>query len=201
MRRIMLLVAAMSAAVSTSAMAQTQYSFGAVVGLDSVQLENDEAEVSGSESGAMYGLTAGVDFVDDAMLVMGAEVEVSDSSVSDEVSDVYEIGDRIKLSAGRDIYVGARLGFKPTPRLLAYAKGGYSNGRIKASYSDSTGDYSASEDLDGWRLGAGLEYDLVAFRLRGEYRYTDYGNYLDDIVEGGVDVSRDQYVVSAVFGF
>ncbi len=201
MKKYLVLSAAIAAISATPAMADERVSFGAVIGGDSVQLENDETGADGSESGVMYGLTAGYDFIDDAGFVMGIEAEATDSSVKDAVSDVLEVGDELSLSAGRDLYIGARVGYLFTPQLLAYAKGGYSNGRIKASYSDSTGEYSANEDLDGLRLGAGLEYDFSAFRLRGEYRYTDYGTYLGDVIDGGVDVSRDQYVVSAVFGF
>ncbi|MAM37764.1 MAG: hypothetical protein CL949_04535 [Erythrobacter sp.] len=201
MKKFLVLGAAVSAVLASPALAGERVSFGAIVGVDSVQLENDPTEVEGSESGAMYGLTAGYDFIDDAGFIMGIELEASDSSVKEDFADVLEAGDEIGLSAGRDLYAGARVGYLFSPQLLAYVKGGYSNGRIKASYSDSTGDYSANEDLDGFRVGAGLEYDFTAFRVRGEYRYTDYGTYLGDLVEGGVDVSRDQYIVSAVFGF
>lgn len=201
MKKIFVLGAAIAATSVTPAMAEGRYSFGAVAGLDSVQLENDDYDVEGSESGIMYGLTAGYDFIDDAGFVFGIEAEVTDSSVDDQVGGIYEVEDEFELSAGRDLYIGGRLGYMITPQLLAYGKAGYSNGQIKGSYSDSTGTYSAKDELDGFRVGAGLEYDLTVFRVRGEYRYTDYGNYLGELVEGGVSVSRDQYVVSAVFGF
>jgi len=55
------------------------------------------------------------------------------------------------------------------PSLLAYAKGGYANGRFDSSAGDR---YTG----DGFRIGGGAELAVTDRQfVKAEYRYSDYG--------------------------
>ncbi|MFN6935821.1 MAG: porin family protein, partial [Tsuneonella sp.] len=81
---------------------------GAIVGIDSVRLS--DGVDSGSESDIGFGAVVGYDY-DLGQAVVGIEAEWADSGVSAGVTDVFTAGDEVRLSAGRDLYVGGRLGF------------------------------------------------------------------------------------------
>jgi outer membrane immunogenic protein len=81
---------------------------------------------------------------------------------------------------------------------LAYVKGGYTNARVSAKARLSGVNYSASENLDGWRLGGGAEAALRRFRVRLEYRYSDYGQFIYQGVQTGLKVRRHQVVLGAL---
>lgn len=176
---------------------------GVVAGYDSVELTADGE--SGSKSGVVYGIIAGYDF-DLGKAVVGVEAELADSTVKETVTDILEVGDEASISASRDVYVGARVGFAVGSNILLYAKGGYSNVRIKARYADGTDSFSASDTLDGYRLGAGAELVGINNFARIEYRYSDYGKYrfFSDSTGGldtGISASRHQVVATGGFRF
>ena len=61
------------------------------------------------------------------------------------------------VDAGRDLYVGARVGFAVAPRTLIYAKAGYTNARIRLDYDTAPRHRptsSSATNLDGVRVGA-----------------------------------------------
>lgn len=203
MKTYLAICASAVALASSPALAQDgqpSFYFGAIAGADKVTLENDDYGAKGSEDGIAYGLVGGVE-LKSTSVVVGAELEYSDADTDYSESDLLEVGDNATISAGRDLYAGVRAGYLVTPALNIYGKIGYTNAKVKGSYTDSTGTYSGSDEIDGYRIGAGLEYDLGMVRLRGEYRYSDYGNYGADLIDGGIDVSRSQFVAGVVFGF
>lgn len=52
-----------------------------------------------------------------------------------------------------------------------------------------------SDKIDGYRVGGGIEFALSEmFHIKGEYRYSDYGNYTYQGIASGVSVSRSQFV-------
>lgn len=171
---------------------------GIVAGYDSVKLSFDGE--SGSKGGVAYGITAGYDF-DLGKAIVGVEAELADSTTKEKVSDILEAGDEASLSASRDLYVGARVGFAAGSNVIIYAKGGYANIRVKARYSDGTDSFSDSGTLDGYRLGAGAEYVGGSMFGRLEYRYSDYGEFSYDDVDTGISASRHQVVVTGGFRF
>ena len=76
------------------------------------------------------------------------------------------------LDAGRTINVTARAGALVTPEGLLYARGGYSNARFSI-----TNPAGASENRDGYTVGAGYEQMLARnVSARIEYNYSDYGS-------------------------
>jgi outer membrane immunogenic protein len=131
--------------------------------------------------------------------VIGAEVELSDASSDFDFDD----GDiQASLDAGRDIYVGGRVGFAAGSRALVYGKAGYTNLKLDASLSDGFDEFVGSDELDGFRLGGGAEF-LFGTNTYGkvEYRYSKYDGYEDDDAFGEIDLDRHQIVAGVGFRF
>ncbi|MDQ0419146.1 outer membrane immunogenic protein [Peteryoungia aggregata LMG 23059] len=86
----------------------------------------------------------------------------------------------------------ARAGYA-VDRALFYAAGGWTATQLK--YEDTGVDIS--ETLNGWTIGAGLDYALTdRIFARGEYRYNDYGSETVD----GTDIDFNQHVVQVGLG-
>jgi outer membrane immunogenic protein len=169
------LAALLGATIATPAFAQEGAPFtGArVEGL----LGYDRTDVEGEDSdGILYGVGVGYDF-QMGSLVAGIEGEFSDSTVDECIEDLDVIGDELCAKAGRDLYVGGRIGGVVGSNTLLYAKAGYVNGRVGLDY-DAPGtvdDFDESENLDGVRVGAGLEFGLgTGMFAKAEYRYSNY---------------------------
>jgi len=94
---------------------------------------------------------------------------------------------RTTVEAGRDLSVGARLGYVVNDRVLLYGTGGYTNQRIEARNLAAR----AHGNADGWRVGGGAEYAATPRTyVRAEYRHSDYE---------GRDGGRNQGIVG--FGY
>ncbi|MGC1271691.1 MAG: outer membrane beta-barrel protein [Croceibacterium sp.] len=169
-------------------------------------VENDQ-----SAEGLTYGVGVGYD-VDMGGMVIGAEAELTDSTAKadnqpDLDSEEFGLGE---VNAGRDIYVGARVGFKATPSTLVYAKGGYTNARFNYLGTDGTTDYNTNVDVDGWRAGAGVEQKLGSNAFaKVEYRYSNYSKgevdfeaeNIADSDRFNVDLDRHQIMAGVGFRF
>lgn len=190
-------------AVTTQAHAQETSNFGgakigAVIGYDKVRLKIDGE--SGSKDGVLYGVTAGYDF-DLGNSVVGIEVEATDASTKESATDVISIGDEVSLRAGRDLYVGARVGLPVSNRVLVYAKVGYTNARFTASYDDGVDAFKGSDNLDGYRVGAGVEGEVGHGFVRAEYRFSDYGKYNYQDIDTGMKAARHQVAITGGIRF
>lgn len=184
--------ALLAASVAAPAFAQNNAPFTGfraegIVGYDNANVQG------GEDDGVVYGGGIGYDFQFGGA-VAGIEAEISDSTVDDCADDFLAAGDRICAQIGRDIYVGGRIGAVVNPRTLVYAKAGYVNGRQQVDYDDGTAgglnDFEVSDDLDGVRVGGGLEYAIGPNSfIKAEYRYSNYEQ----------DVEKHQGVVG--FGF
>lgn len=104
-------------------------------------------------------VTAGIDTTDITYgAAVGFDAEVYKNVTIGIEANVDNVFDR------RNIGASARLGFVVSDRALVYGKVGYANW-----------EYATSRDLDGLRLGAGLEYKLAGPLYTGlEYRYSDF---------------------------
>lgn len=200
--------AAVVAAVSlaTPAMAQEEleaggnFHIGGIAGIDSVEFEVDD--VSDNEADVVFGIAAGYDYQFASGVVIGVEGEWTDSSVGIAVDDVFVLGDRLSLNAGRDLYVGVRGGYRIGSNGLIYGKLGYTNASAILAYNDGTGRVSEDDQLDGIRVGAGGEIGFGEnFALRLEYRYSDYGEYDYAGINTGLNVSRHQGIAALVAKF
>lgn len=159
-----------------------------VVGYDTMSDGTDSD--AGSSDGVTYGGAIGYD-VQLGGAVIGAEAELTGSSVDTRADSLLTAGDRLRVDMGRDIYLGARAGVAITPTTLLYAKGGYTNARVDTVYETPTTRTDISEDMEGFRVGAGAEFKLSSnMYLKGEYRYSNYGK-----IDGyDIDVDRHQVV-------
>lgn len=189
---------AVTASLATPAMAQEEgVAFdgpyvAAMAGYDKVRIATPIG--AGSDDGILFGGVVGFDKNINGV-VFGIEGEYSDSNVKESVEDVFVAGDFASLKTGRDLYVGARLGGEIKPGFLLYAKGGYTNAKVKAVYDDGFDVLSGSDKLEGYRLGAGVETNVSGFLARLEYRFSDYGNY------EGLGLKPDRHQVAAMIGY
>jgi outer membrane immunogenic protein len=163
------------------------------LGYDNLSSGSDNQDES--KDGVLFGGAAGYDYQLGGV-VLGGEVELTGSSTSASVGDILVPGDDFRLEADRDIYVGARAGYAFSPNALVYLKGGYTNARAEANYTNAGITTKDGTSLDGFRVGGGFEYRFNAgFFARAEYRYSHYGE-----IEGyDVDFDRSQWL--ALLGY
>ena len=88
------------------------------------------------------------------------------------------------MRAGRDLYVGGRVGSVVGGNTLLYAKAGYTNARVRVDYEDGTAgtvnDFTDRTNLDGVRAGAGAQFAIGSNAyLKTEYRYSNYQDGVD----------------------
>jgi outer membrane immunogenic protein len=124
-----------------------------------------------------YGGALGFDF-QSGRAVLGVEGEYLESEDEECGPTVVPVGGQVCAFVGRDLYLGGRIGVAIAPNTLLYGKAGYTNIRIGAFLDGGTGggnNLLFSEELDGVRVGAGVEQKLGrnAF-IKGEYRYSNY---------------------------
>lgn len=171
----------------------------------------DDQDIDQSIEGAAYGVGVGYD-ADLGGLVLGAEAELTDSSANSDEDPAFGTQNfgLAGVKANRDIYVGARLGFKAAPSTLLYAKGGYTAARFNYVGSDGTTNYDTNVDLDGWRVGAGVEQKLGGNAFaKLEYRYSNYSEgeldfEADNVADGdrfNVDLDRHQIMAGVGWRF
>jgi outer membrane immunogenic protein len=177
MKKIALALAALT--VATPAFAQdVTPSFsgpyvGVIAGYDKLDINTTGVK---NPTGLAYGVDLGYDY-QAGNVVFGIEGEAAESTGNIKSGNV-EIA-----TAGRDLYVGGRVGFIVSNTLL-YTKVGYTNARV-----DTT---AGSDNGDGIRFGGGAEYRLTPnVSLKAEYRYSNYE----------ADVERHQLVAGAAFRF
>lgn len=162
-----------------------------------------------SAKGVVYGGAVGYD-ADLGQVVVGGEAELTDSTADSKYDNSFVNYGLGSVDAGRDIYVGARAGFKATPRTLIYAKGGYTNARFNAVGTNGTTETTRHLDTDGWRAGAGVEQKLGPRTFaKLEYRYSNYKKgevdfedpNVPDSSRFNIDTDRHQVVASAGIRF
>ncbi len=162
----LILGAAMVAAPAAAQEATDNSGFfvGLVAGLDVINV--DDGATDASEEGLVYGVTAGYD-VDTGGALIGVEVEVSETTID---------------NTDLDIYGGLRLGLPMDDNDVIYIKGGYTNL-----------DIDFFENLEGFRVGAGVEHSFGTLKLRGEYRYSGYN--ANDVFGANFDANRHQVML------
>ncbi|MDT0574845.1 outer membrane beta-barrel protein [Croceicoccus sp. F390] len=194
--------AAMTAiAVPAQAQVANTFTGARVEGLLGYDIAKPDGE---SVDGLLYGVGVGYD-IDLGGAVAGIEGEFTDSTGKKNYTNNLDVNDfgigRVKT--GRDLYIGGRVGVKVRPDLLAYAKGGYTNGKFELR--STLGEFFRDENIhaDGFRIGAGLEYALNQNSFtKLEYRYSNYSKAEIDFDNGpdsdryDVDLDRHQIVAS-----
>lgn len=183
---------------------------GAILGYDKLQPgSSEDSDIAGDDEGAdglLYGGEIGYDW-QRGRLVFGAEAEIAGSTAKVGNPARANLGfGRVK--AGRDLYVGGRIGTTLSPTTLVYAKAGYTNARIDLTASDGTTETGGHFNLDGYRLGLGVERALSPRTYaKIEYRYSNYGGARFEYPSGGntnnfgIDTDRHQVAVGVGFRF
>lgn len=183
---------------------------GAVLGYDGTRpgssVDSDIAGDDQTAHGLLYGGDVGYDFAVGGV-VIGAEAELTGSTarVNNSPIDPNDFGfGRVK--AGRDIYAGARVGFRVSPNMMVYAKGGYTNARFDLTASDGVTETGRNFNLDGYRVGAGVERALGPNTYaKLEYRYSNYDNARLEFARGSAtdnfSIDTDRHQVAAGVGF
>jgi outer membrane immunogenic protein len=199
MKVIMTAAAIAAATIAAPAVAQDSNSgprIEATVGWDRAVLNVDGD--SAATSGVTYGGELGYDYQIGTGAIIGAYAGIDGSSVKECVSAGTESA---CLKLGRNFTAGARLGGRIGARSLAYIKGGYSNGRLRATYTDTAfpaDNGRGGENMDGFHVGGGVQVGLRnGFYGKAEYTYTRYTTYDLD----GSDFRLDRHRVVAGFGY
>lgn len=171
---------------------------------DDVAIDNDQ-----SADGILYGAAVGYD-VDLGGVIIGPEAEFAMSNADTDFEDGdFEGFGFGNVSADRDIYLGARVGAKVGENALAYVKGGYTNAKLDIRSNDGTTEFDNDIDLDGYRVGGGVELALSQnMFVNAEYRYSNYSRAeidfegtLPDADRFDVDVDRHQVGVGVGIRF
>ncbi|HTI31587.1 MAG TPA: porin family protein [Sphingomonas sp.] len=149
----------------------------AVAGWDRVQGGGEH------KNGVSYGGAVGYDFQAGGA-VLGIEAEGTGSSTNSCGGAGTVADPKVCLKAGRDLYAGGRVGAIVGDNTLLYAKAGYTNARVRlTSYDGTTTSTLTGKNLDGVRVGAGVEHNFGGAYGKVEYRYS---NYQDGVARHGV---------------
>ena len=208
----LILATASAAALASPAAAQTDSNFDglhveALAGYDvmrpgsTTDIDNNE-DVDQTIDNVAYGLGAGIDF-DLGSVIVGGEAQYVRSEAGTEYDTTGFTNFGVSnVDVGRDLYFGARVGVPVTENTLVYAKGGYTNTALNVTSTDNTTDTGTDVDLDGWRLGAGLEQAISpGVFAKVEYAYSNYEEGEFEAPSGlesdrfGVDLDRHQVMV------
>ena len=181
-------IAALPAAAQTGPAAAAPFTgprVEALAGYDNLQ-DGGDGDSEGRD-GFLYGGEIGYD-VQAGGVVLGAEAELTDSTSRARSYNAFTPGDRFSVNAGRDIFLGGRVGYVISPLAMIYAKGGYTNARVESRYTAGNVEFRDHTNLDGFRVGAGLEYNITPTAyVKGEYRYSHYGEV------DGFDIDLDRH--------
>jgi outer membrane immunogenic protein len=165
----------------------------------------DTIDESAGKSGVVYGGEVGYDYAVSTISFIGAYAGI-EGSTTEECSEVYG-GDEACLKAGRNITAGVRAGFMLSPSAAVYAKGGYSNGRVRVTYEDPAApadNFEEGGNVDGFHLGAGAEFGLKSgIYAKLEYVYSNYGDYeyVDGTDSASLGLDRHQVVAGVGIRF
>ncbi len=152
----------------------------AITGYDNVSVDLG-AGVDGSTSGILFGVGAGYDFAVGPKMALGVDIEAAGSTTDIEAGTD-------SVTAGRDLYAGARLTTALSDKANLYFKAGYTNARFKVQ----SGTFTDAANADGIRGGVGIALNLgKAAYVAGEYRYSNYE----------ADLTRHQGVLAVGFRF
>ncbi len=174
--------------------------------------DDEDATVSASDSddGIAYGLELGYDYQSRGGFVAGI-YGGADFSSAGRCGEV--VGDDLAcIEPGRNFTLGARAGWAIADSVLVYAKGGYSNGRVRFDYDadvedDDNDAIALRRNRNGWHVGGGFEVALSRnLYAKAEYTYTDYSRLSivdpeDEDVTYRVGASRHQAIAGIGFRF
>lgn len=126
-------------------------------------------------------------------IVVGAEAGFS--AAVDDQNRAASAGKSLTVDPRYSFDLSARAGYLVTDKALVYVRGGYANTRVRTTLDGLTGPVTASDNLDGWQVGGGVEYAISdRISARAEYRYSDLGS-------NGGQYDRHQTLVGVSYNF
>ncbi|PHR19872.1 MAG: hypothetical protein COA41_06885 [Sphingopyxis sp.] len=138
-------------------------------------IDAQPVDAEASRDAVLLGGYAGYNYKVSDRFVIGAEAGLS-GAFDDEVR-AQTSGDSVTIDPRYSFDLTARAGYLVNDKTLAYVRGGYANARVRTTLVTDDSTSRASDHLDGWLVGGGVERmltDNISARL--EYRYTDFGN-------------------------
>lgn len=186
MNKITLVAAALAATCTVAVPAYAEAPNGpraeAILGWD-----HFNGDTSLDDDGVTYGIGLGYDYAISGKSALGIDAEFTDSN--GEQTKPLGADVTAKLSADRELYVGGRYTYAANDKINLFATAGYTNQRINVASSIGQ---EADQDLDGVRVGAGVQYNITdKLYWTTSYRYSNY--------EAGLD--RSQVVTGIGFRF
>jgi outer membrane immunogenic protein len=137
------------------------------------------AYAKGSGSGVTYGGAVGYDVALTPHVTLGAEVGLYGSSARWNNTNNFVAGtfNTETVKPGRDLFVGARLGYAVTPKTQVFGKAGYTNTHFGITGDNGADPLYQGINASGFRLGTGVEQKLTrATYVKFEYDYSHYGS-------------------------
>lgn len=146
-----------------------------------------------SRDALVLGGYAGYNYKVTSKIVIGAEAGFS-ATVNDEIRAT-SAAQALTIDPRYSFDLSARAGYLVTDKALVYVRGGYANNRVRTTLATAGGAVRASDSLDGWQVGGGLEYAITDhISARAEYRYSDFG-------DTGGQYDRHQTLVGVSYNF
>ena len=138
-----------------------------------------------------YGGSAGFDGNLTDRIVVGPEVSYWRPNRGRNRTSIPGVVGGTVSHEGREMWAGdVRVGYRVTPDLLVFGKGGYVNQAQRSYFAAPAGQigYATRGHADGWQAGAGLQYaphDRFAFApanmyVSAQYVYSDFDNHTRD---------------------
>lgn len=166
------------------------------------------ANVTGTGDGVTFGGALGYDFALTNKITLGGEVGLYGSSTKWNNTENLVSGtfNTQTVKPGRDIYVGAKLGYALSPKTEIFGKAGYTNTHFGVYGTDGSEVLYNNTNANGFRLGAGVEQKLTkATYVKLEYDYSHYGsgqfNYAGTTPDdSNFDLHNDRHQVLASVG-
>jgi outer membrane immunogenic protein len=156
---------------------------------------------SEQKSGVSLGGEIGYDVALGNRAVIGAYAG-AEGSEAKACGEIYG-NDEGCLTLGRNLTVGGRIGARLADRVMVYAKGGYSDGQLRASYtdgSDPANDFSYHVNRGGIHFGGGVEGQISpGTYARLEYVRTEYNGY--SYSEPGLELNLSGHRDQVIAGF
>jgi outer membrane immunogenic protein len=151
---------------------------GAQVGWQSEKMRDTESSfgvvpIDDTVNSVTAGIYAGYDKHVAEKVVIGAEAGLD--FASDDEAQTSAAGTTFSVDPKYSFDLTARAGLLMTPDTLVYARGGYTNARVRTTVDSPIGSQSDSDNQDGWLLGGGIERQIKAnVSARLEYRHSQF---------------------------
>jgi outer membrane immunogenic protein len=149
-------------------------------GYDALSVNDAYEDLPGHLAGPAVTGAIGYDHALSARITLGLELGLT---LPTGGSRSAQLGlDRLTIEPDRDIDILVRLGRAVGDRTLLFAKVGYANSKVQATYETGAGPIETerfSSSQDGVRIGAGVEHIIArGLSATAEYRFTAYDDHV-----------------------